>query len=132
MTADERIERLLNRFGQTIADLPKADGMHHVYEDEHRKSAKIAVRAWHKVDPADLIDIVDLLDMYASYICHLADIIDRMETALETAVRWSSCFTCARFVKEFPKCKAKYWDGCYSMSDSCFIDDDVEVKDEDG
>lgn len=130
MTADERIEGLLNAFGQTIADLPKARD-YSAYGDRDKllnqmRSAGEAAESWYDPESPD-----DYEEAYTAYICHLADVIDRMETALETAVRWSSCFTCARFVKEFPNCKAEYWVGCFNMSDSCFIDDDVEVKDED-
>lgn len=134
MTADERIEGLLNRFGQTISDLPKADGKHHVYEEYHRKSAKKTVREWHKFDAADLIDIVDLLDMHASYICHLCDVIDRMEAAIETAAKWSLCGTCSSFDKHnFPECEGPREESlCFIIDDTFLYDEDVEVEDEDG
>ncbi len=79
MDADERIEKLLNHFGQTIADLPKPTEVRYAYTDEHRDSAAETALAWNRVyafTPTFLKD----------YICHLADVIDRMEIALETAL----------------------------------------------
>jgi len=124
MTADERIEGLLNSFGQTISDLPKPKASRHAYIREHLGSANLAACRWHgKRSLGASLNCED-------YICHLCDVIDRMETALETAVRWSPCDTCIRFEKEWPKCKGKYDTECYEMNDACFIDNDVEVDDE--
>ena len=91
MTADERIEKLLNRFGQTISDLPKAsEEKGHAYDCAHRISANTAAREWgHMARP-----------MSDDYICHLCDVIDRMEAALETAARWGDCFVCSGFGRD--------------------------------
>lgn len=75
MTANERIEKLLNHFGQTISDLP------HEYDNKHRAYAIMASSSFG--------------DNYGDYICHLADVIDRLEIALETAARWMPCDLCA-------------------------------------
>ena len=84
MTADERIERLLNRFGQTIEDLPK------------RYSATSQASARKEAAKFDLqTRRVVSISPESSYICHLADVIDRMEAALETALRIMPCFSCA-------------------------------------
>ena len=91
MTADERIEKLLNRFGQTIEDLPKAND--YKYNRKLIKpiiSAEKCVDDWY--DPDHSYDFYQYA--YPAYICHLADIIDRMEAALETAARWAECSTC--------------------------------------
>lgn len=101
MTADERIEKLLSRFGQTISDLPKADGMHHVYDDGHRKMAEKTAYKWHKVN-GPYFDMIDSVRMLDSYICHLSDVIDRMEIALETAANNSGCDFCE---KQWNECK---------------------------
>lgn len=95
MTADERIEKLLNHFGQTIADLPAGGGVYHAYGLEHRLAAEKAALAWNK--KKDHTCTYNAVQMNASYICHLADVIDRMEVALETALRIlsMSCITCA-------------------------------------
>lgn len=78
MTADERIEKLLNAFGQTISDLPTN------YGRDHRLAALEASKAWNNTGA-----------IYANnYICHLADVIDRMEIALETALHAANCDTC--------------------------------------
>ena len=90
MNADERIEKLLNEFGQTISDLPEADGLHHVYESKHRQEAEKSVYKWHKFS-GTYTEIVDVVEMNASYICHLADVIDRMERALSNSkVLWDA------------------------------------------
>ena len=67
MTADERLEALLNRAGQTISDLPegysenKAEAVFNLFEFDGELDATV-------------------------YIIHLAAIIDRMETALENVI----------------------------------------------
>lgn len=86
MTADERIEKLLNRFGQTISDLPKANGTDYAYDYNTRKCTVAASINF----AASTIKSRHLTD----YICHLADVIDRMEAALETAARWYPCECC--------------------------------------
>jgi len=95
MTADERIEKLLNRFGQTISDLPKPseEGEGYAYEFEHRNSALEAALYWTKANSSNPFSkIID-------YICHLADVIDRMEIALETALTQfgNDCDKCSTF-----------------------------------
>ena len=110
MTADERIEKLLNRFGQTISDLPKAND--YKYNRKLIKpiiSAEKCVDDWY--DPDHSYDFYQYA--YPAYICHLCDVIDRMEIALETAVKCAPCHTCANI---------KYCDG--------FSCDDFRIEDE--
>lgn len=83
MTADERIEKLVGAFGQTISDLPKPVGFNPAYDYPHRHMANKTA-----------IDWSNGIDLYSDYICHLCDVIDRMEAALETARRWMPCSTC--------------------------------------
>lgn len=91
MTADERIEKLLNRFGQTIEDLPK------------RYSATSQASARKEAAKFDLqTRRVVSISPESSYICHLADVIDRMEIALETAANNSGCDFCE---KQWNDCK---------------------------
>ena len=75
MTPDERIEALLNRAGQTISDLPKTQ-TDYAYRRDLLGRAYIAATAWHGRLNNGTYDLAD-------YILHLADVIDRMETALE-------------------------------------------------
>ena len=97
MTADERIEKLLNRFGQTISDLPKptlgqGDVEEMAYGWWHRDSAGKAVVGWF---PADWLTPKDvIISACLDYVCHLCDVIDRMETALETATNTMDCLRC--------------------------------------
>lgn len=101
MTADERIEALLNRFGQTISDLPKPDKGKFAYLAPHRGFVEIAVNEWCRHD----VDLMLLIDKYRDYICHLADVIDRMEVALETAKRTGLCCICYHKSREIWGCQ---------------------------
>lgn len=85
MTADERIEKLLNKFGQTISDLPTSYANHSVIH------ARFSALGWINEHWKNIPDEKRISD---EYICHLADIIDRMEVALETAANWPNCFSC--------------------------------------
>ena len=67
MTANERLEALLNRAGQTLTDLPET----------HPMSAFLELGGQY---PG--VVTLDVLER----ILHLTDVIDRMETALENAV----------------------------------------------
>lgn len=116
MTADERIENLLNSFGQTIADLPKAEASRHAYSWEHLDSANSAVCRWYgKQSPGTSFDWED-------YICHLCDVIDRMEAALETARRMMGCCGCKDYGGIFGKACEKLKD--YDCENACFVLDD--------
>ena len=91
MTADERIEKLLNRFGQTVSDLPKPTSKQYAYKASHNINAAFAARDWENNE--SFPSVCDLTD----YICHLADVIDRMEVALETATNTMDCHYCKEF-----------------------------------
>ena len=67
MTADERLEKLLNRAGQTISDLPGPFG----YTTKQEEAALEAAADFGGEEPL---------------ILHQTDIIDRMETALENVI----------------------------------------------
>jgi hypothetical protein len=74
-------------------------------------SAENCVEDWYDPDyPNDLYDYA-----LQAYICHLADIIDRMEIALETASRWAECGTCeVEHIKECSggiECNYRIYDG---------------------
>ena len=125
MTADERIEQLLNRFGQTIEDLPKAnDYKWSIKLDKDIKAAENCVEDWYDPDNSD-----EFYDMaLPSYICHLADIIDRMEIALETAL--------TQFGDDCDKCSSyEYCPGnCrdfFRLTDELLIDPELEIDDAD-
>ena len=135
MTADERIEKLLNRYGQTIADLPKSadnDWSTHVYESRHLISAKKAALVfwmdeWQDTDAVPEIRY-EVEECLLDYICHLSDIIDRMETALNTAKMVASCAYCRN--EDGNDC-----DGCigesFEIDDSVFTEEDDEFTEED-
>ena len=71
MTAQERIEGLLNKAGQTIDDLP------FFYKAEDRKTAKETVRQ--RMRSGFFVTAKD----YQDFVCHQSDVIDRLEWALE-------------------------------------------------
>lgn len=109
MTPDERIDALLNRFGQTISDLPKPNKVEmgkrcYAYPVNHIFNVSKAVESWEPFEsemPTGMI-----IGRYKDYICHLADVIDRMEVALETALRVIDCTTCEKiynYEKEYCK-----------------------------
>ncbi|MBQ1516279.1 MAG: hypothetical protein IIZ51_10570 [Lachnospiraceae bacterium] len=96
MTADERLEKLLNRAGQTISDLPGRYG----YTTEQERAA---------IEAAADFGGDDVL------ILHLSDVIDRMEWALENVIRerdWmigtmrkiGFCDTCRYHGQDAPEC----------------------------
>ena len=80
-STDKRIEELLNRAGQTISDLPQSDGRHLTYDRELRSNAEHQVFAF--AGQSGYVDVIDCLAMHQDYIIHQAEIIDRLETALE-------------------------------------------------
>ena len=138
MTADERIESLLNCFGQTIADLPKPKNIGNGfftagYNNESRHVAANSVLQC--VVPGALdIDQQDkgsMLMALEDYICHLADVIDRMETALSTAQRVTTCKSCqhhkALLAKDWDnvpcsECNSSQCRLCYQISDEYLSD----------
>lgn len=83
MTDNERIEKLLNRFGQTTSDLPKSDGRHFTYDRDSRSNAEYQVFEF--AGQSGHVDILDCLAMHQDYIMHQADVIEKLVTALEVA-----------------------------------------------
>ena len=90
MTPDERIEKLLNRAGQTISDLPRSfAGGPEAYGDEPRKNALCAAWSWYLPAVISAGEAMDYIQnrrnetVMDQYILQLTDVIDRMETALE-------------------------------------------------
>lgn len=72
---DRRIEELMNRVGGTI------DGT----EKNHGQAARDAARSMAESYIMGNRMLLNEINGAAEYICHLADIIDRMETALHNA-----------------------------------------------
>lgn len=81
MTADERLEALLNRAGQTISDLPTWGGDMRRLGRAKREALTEMGERWTD-SPTVSADEMPLLE----YILRLTDIIDRMEWALENAL----------------------------------------------
>ena len=68
-SCDERIEKTLNRAGQTISDLPQSDGRHLTYDRELRSNAEYQVFAF--AGQSGYVDVLDCLAMHQDYIEHL-------------------------------------------------------------
>lgn len=84
---DERIEKLLNRAGQTISDLPRKQGesVSEPYSGVDCQKANGTAWRWYLNIDTDMDDYDSTRSkmILKLYILHLTDIIDRMETALE-------------------------------------------------
>ena len=65
MTADERIEKLLNRFGQTISNLPKPDERKRHYTYRLRTKQNLDKAAKNGTDQITLLAGTLLLIMHA-------------------------------------------------------------------
>ncbi|MBR1708805.1 MAG: hypothetical protein IJ719_08260 [Clostridia bacterium] len=120
MTADERIEKLVNRFGQTISDLPKSEDYAYgpVYNEHHQSMAKkeahiFSLDEWKEYE--GLMAVHNDEKIILDYICHLCDVIDRMEAALETATLWADCTACENMSAVF--------------GDHCICDEDFSTAD---
>lgn len=81
MTADERIENLLQAYGQTISDLPTANDCKRQHRHiPHMNAAMDAAVDWYDPDSEE-----EYFYAMEAYVCHLSEIIDRMEWALSNA-----------------------------------------------
>ena len=88
MTADERLETLLNRTNQTLSDLKRNHTAH------ERLPALNAVKEYRGMNTKGYVCEWD----YEEYILHLTDVIDVMETALENTLGtldWMQTKCCA-------------------------------------
>ena len=94
MTANERLEALLNRAGQTISDLPRKwmTCASEPYSGEQCYKAHGAAWAWYAGEDQRAVPELEQQEttrdrmILRQYILHLTDVIDRMETALENQV----------------------------------------------
>lgn len=80
-SCDERIEKILNRAGQTISDLPNG---YLLNAGEAKAIQGVACRWFVDEDAPEGVALRNLVSIpLYQYILHLTDVIDRMETALE-------------------------------------------------
>lgn len=80
-SCDERIEKTLNRAGQTISDLPNG---YLLNAGEAKAIQGVACRWFVDEDAPEGVALRNLVSIpLYQYILHLTDIIDRMELALE-------------------------------------------------
>lgn len=100
MTADERLEALLNHAGQTISDLPRVNGIGMPYGVDRYEPLLKAASDFIQFNAPAGFEVFNVIQ----YALHLADVIDRLEQALENvcgerdylrhAVRVDGCWTC--------------------------------------
>ena len=105
MTCDERIEKLLNRAGQTISDLPEPSELSFAYSGKLEEAYSEAMK-FSKDEEAKEYGYTEL--MLSDYIMHLTDIIDHFEWALENTcnerdyLRRTVCGLCSNFREDGP------------------------------
>ena len=88
MTGDERIEKALNRFGETL------DGLPNIYGREDSAAILTESAKWFMdSNPGEKAGMFSTIP----YACRLADIIEKLMTALETATRLIDCTACQNF-----------------------------------
>lgn len=132
---DERIDKLLGCFGQTIADLPKPivdaeRGTQWAYPDNKNNIIRTALR-WNQEEwildfPHNSISEDGVDRFMCEYAQHLADIIDRMEAALETAKNWINCPNCVSYGNPECNCPEDAGLNDETLSDSYLSDEEVE------
>ena len=104
MTSPEKIEELLNRFGQTISDLPKNEKTgKEPYRRAKRKMASASACEWYlkgEITKAKLFStaIPDECreTILRCFICHQSDVIERLIDALKVAEKTASCEYCKK------------------------------------
>ena len=91
MTTPEKIEGLLQRFGETLSDLPipDLDDNDSVYSRKELGDAFTRATQWHK-RKSGTYNTFDCED----FICHQSDVIEKLVMALESAVKEILMNTC--------------------------------------
>ena len=132
MTSLEKIEEILNRFGQTISDLPSTkdyDWSREAHEVEQMKQAKkmAYVWMWDEYADADIIPIDEIEPPLLDFICHQSDVIERLIKALETAEKIVSCEYCVKHESKCGNCSGYECTG-FQMMDMEQIKKDMEAR----
>lgn len=109
MTSPEKIEELVNRFGQTISDLPKAQTADYAYSKKDIGKAYEIATEWHGRYNSGSLDTGD-------FICHQSDVIERLIKALETAEKIVSCDYCVKHESKCGNCSGYECTG-FQMAD---------------
>ena len=127
MTSPEKIEELLNRFGQTISDLPEVkDFKNYGERDEllnRMLSAEKSVEEWFDPDSTD--EYYD--EALPASVCHQSDVIERLIKALETAEKIVSCEYCVKHESKCGNCSGYECTG-FQMMDMEQIKKDMEAR----
>lgn len=104
MTSPEKIEELLNRFGQTISDLPERQGnINEPYKRAERRRASASACEWYLKYAISANDLVETKfpdecreTILRCFICHQSDVIERLVKALKVAEKVASCDYCKK------------------------------------
>lgn len=120
MTSPEKIEEILNRFGQTISDLPKAQTADYAYSKKDIGKAYGIATEWHGRYNSGSLDTGD-------FICHQSDVIERLVAALETAEKIVSCEYCVKHESKCGNCSGYECTG-FQMMDVEQIKKDMEAR----
>ena len=102
MTLKERIEELLNYFGETLEDLPKGEPSSYAYDRTKIGNACKIATDWHERNNPAGFDTCD-------FICHQSDVIEKLVKALETAaaekIRCKDCNNWLQITTATGRCK---------------------------
>lgn len=97
MTCNERLEKTLNRAGQTISDLPKPNEIGMPYRIDKYESLLKAAADFTQFNAPAGFEVFNAIQ----YALHLTDIIDRLEWALE-----NMCGERDYLIKEYLGCES--------------------------
>ena len=120
MTSPEKIEELLNRFGQTISDLPKAQTADYAYSKKDIGKVYRIATEWHGRYNSGSLDTGD-------FICHQSDVVERLVAALETAEKIVSCEYCVKHESKCGNCSGYECTG-FQMMDLEQIKKNMEAR----
>lgn len=115
MTSKERIEELVNYFGETLEDLPKPNKESSAYDEADLCAAKARAAEW------DLTEYFDSnRETLCDFICHQSDVIEKLVKALETAaaekLRCKNCNNWLQITTVTGRCKYSDYDTLLDMS----------------
>lgn len=116
MTSKERIEELLNHYGETLKDLPERPKIGFVYSEENLQDANNMASVWSFGEGFHDCSSLVLLD----FICHQSNVIEKFVKALETAaaekLRCKNCNNWIQITTVTGRCKYSDFDTLLDMS----------------
>lgn len=134
MTSPEKIEELLNRFGQTISDLPERQDINEPYKRAERRMASASACEWYLKYSTSANDLLATKipdgcreTILRCFICHQSDVIERLVKALEAAEKVASCDFCKKHESKCGNCSGYECTG-FQIMDMEQIKKDMEAR----